>query len=356
MKTSIKDRLLCAGLGILFLVSVWMEIEEGVNWLDLIFLVSISVFFFYLAISNKNPNQIFSGMNILNFFRIKRNKPIYNKAMAVFFLSASAPAGLIAMINISIKDDGDPAIMVSGVIFATLFLLGLSLLSKDISQVLQKDRRKGVLYLRPFDSDHKDTFGEFYLKMYFEPIGPLLAIGRPHELFQPYGAGRFYINENWQDKVSKLIEEASLVIIRIGSSQGLLWELQALKRLADPQKTLLYIPEGIQDKKSKPHLDFQDFQKTFREIFENELELIEKNIKFVWFDPKWKPIYLKPKKARKIIAEFLSFYYAFTSLKPVYQFFQVDFPQKKMRFWALMLPLSIIAALISLMIIMEYIL
>jgi fatty-acyl-CoA synthase len=64
-------------------------------------------------------------------------------------------------------------------------------------------------------------------------IGPVVAIGKPSEPVPQLGAACLYVsNDEWQRKVAELMAAARLVVVRVGASPGLLWEIeQALAKL-----------------------------------------------------------------------------------------------------------------------------
>jgi hypothetical protein len=116
-----------------------------------------------------------------------------------------------------------------------------------------------VLYLRSFDTDPsilKQTFlplltpgllsglasEEEQLAEVVRPFGRLVAIGRPNERLPAPGAARIYVDDSaWQALVTEQMTLARLVIIRIGASGGLLWELHQARAVVDPRRLLLVV-------------------------------------------------------------------------------------------------------------------
>ena len=121
----------------------------------------------------------------------------------------------------------------------------------DATQAMARDRRPPVLYLRSFADDSNALMGdqsfverhgailaspvtpEQEIADILDAIGPVVAIGKPGEPLPELGAARLYVSdEQWQAKVRELMGSASLVVVRLGSSPGLLWEIeQALAHL-----------------------------------------------------------------------------------------------------------------------------
>jgi TM2 domain-containing membrane protein YozV len=121
----------------------------------------------------------------------------------------------------------------------------------DADQAMARDPRPPVLYLRSFADDRNALMGEqSFLERrgaviaapvtpeqemadILDSIGPVVAIGKPGEPLPELGAARLYVTDDqWQAKVQDLMRRASLVVVRLGSSPGLLWEIeQALAHL-----------------------------------------------------------------------------------------------------------------------------
>jgi hypothetical protein len=106
------------------------------------------------------------------------------------------------------------------------------------AEVMAKDPRKPVLFLRPFKED-KATFrvgsgqkvddarAEPLILEPFKIFGPLVAIGSPEESMPPWaGAARYYVaGDDWHSSVRSLLDQAQLVVIFAGVTEGLKWEL-----------------------------------------------------------------------------------------------------------------------------------
>jgi len=121
----------------------------------------------------------------------------------------------------------------------------------DADEAMRRDPRPPVLYLRSFADDGEALFGEpsKWLRRganlaapvnaeqeiadILDAIGPVVAIGKPGEPLPELGAARLYVaDDQWQAKVGELMRKARLVVLRVGSTPGLLWEIeQALERL-----------------------------------------------------------------------------------------------------------------------------
>jgi hypothetical protein len=137
------------------------------------------------------------------------------------------------------------------------------------------DPRPPVLYLRPFFYDGVDfqvdpatinrgvvergfwrqmgvmvrliRTNEQLFARAFRDIGPLVAIGDPREALPRLGAVRVYAREGseWQEVVADLAERARYVILEIGVSEGVLWEVDFITRTVRPDQLILSLPNDL---------------------------------------------------------------------------------------------------------------
>jgi TM2 domain-containing membrane protein YozV len=119
-------------------------------------------------------------------------------------------------------------------------------------EAMARDPRPPVLYLRSFADDGAALIdaadsglvrriiklvapvtAEQELAEMLAQVGPVVAIGKPGEPLPELGAARLYVTDaQWQAKVLELMGKAALVVVRLGGSPGLLWEIeQSLERL-----------------------------------------------------------------------------------------------------------------------------
>lgn len=107
-----------------------------------------------------------------------------------------------------------------------------------------------VVYLRSFADDSRAgrRYGalteEEQLGKALAWIGPLLAIGRPGEELPYVGAQRIYVaNEEWQGRITELLNHARLVVLRTGSTEGFEWELERALTSLPPDRLLLVVDD-----------------------------------------------------------------------------------------------------------------
>lgn len=127
--------------------------------------------------------------------------------------------------------------------------------------VLARDPRRPVLYLRSFGADGKaaEKVGrplsikgidltvpqteEEQIASVVQRVGPLVAIGRPDENVPLLGAARMYVADDaWQGKVLDMMQRSSLVLMRAGRTEGFWWEVETAVRLVQPERLLWLVP------------------------------------------------------------------------------------------------------------------
>lgn len=161
--------------------------------------------------------------------------------------------------------------------------------ARTTQELLLADSRPPVVYLRSFASDNSRTvsaptirFARFegdetppwlddftykYAKYYawasprilanafdstteeeqvakaVRPYGPLVAIGRPNELLPTLGAARMYVgDQGWRERVTEILKGAALVMMQMGNTEGLAWEVSACIEHVEPRRLVLVVP------------------------------------------------------------------------------------------------------------------
>jgi hypothetical protein len=131
------------------------------------------------------------------------------------------------------------------------------------AEVRARDGRAPVLFLRSFADDDLRVWAhasprlalverllgrrterfEVVLGWHLWRFGPVVAVGRPLEKLPPLGAAREYLDqEQWQQEVEQRIGQARAVVVVLGRTSGLLWELQAIERLGATDRMLIVVP------------------------------------------------------------------------------------------------------------------
>ncbi len=113
------------------------------------------------------------------------------------------------------------------------------------------DSQPDVLYLRSFQTDPSTTYRQLTagwtteeeeLGSVLRPFGDMVAIGQPGERLPVPGATRMYASQSeWRRVVLASMQSAPLVVIRAGSSPGLLWEMGQAIRTLEPERLLILV-------------------------------------------------------------------------------------------------------------------
>jgi TM2 domain-containing membrane protein YozV len=130
-------------------------------------------------------------------------------------------------------------------------------------EALRRDPRAPVVYLRAFTDDglmavrghhwQDRVFGkaagtltltspEQELAFILQRVGPVVAIGKPGERLPELGAARLYAShDSWQQTVLDMLDRSELVLMRLGSSPGVLWELDRVLALTPRSKSIVLL-------------------------------------------------------------------------------------------------------------------
>ena len=123
----------------------------------------------------------------------------------------------------------------------------------DGFDLLEKDARPPVVFLRSFMEDDRrvtDTrlLGgnenrELAMIESLRQLGPVVAIGKPGDVFPRLGAARLYVTHtHWQEVVISLLSHAAAVILQPDDTPGTRWEIGAAPQYADLRRILLIVP------------------------------------------------------------------------------------------------------------------
>jgi hypothetical protein len=138
--------------------------------------------------------------------------------------------------------------------FVYLMNIGNRMRAPSAKDILARDSRAPVLFLRSFDEESLDVMGHVYeedLVAGLQPIGPAVAIGRPGEPRPALGAARFYVDDqHWQEAVLFVLDYARAVVLQVGGSSGLGWEIEHVLGDLHPESLLFYFPLTSAEKDS----------------------------------------------------------------------------------------------------------
>lgn len=187
-------------------------------------------------------------------------------------------------------------------------------LAPDAREVLSQDDRAPVLYLRPFTNDTNfvtvqvdpflDPSGEKTVQvedclLSLNSLGPLVCIAEPAPIsgMQAIGAYRDEPDtRGWQARVLELLDQACLVVMAIGDSPGIGWEIDQVRKRTPPESLLLFLPPQQnpttkkRDREREARARYEQFQKLFNQHFSIELPPFSQATYFIGFDAGGNPV------------------------------------------------------------------
>ena len=129
-------------------------------------------------------------------------------------------------------------------------------LRPDFRTVLAGDPRPPVVFLRSFEDDEKlayqraerswyDFSLESRLGDHFSSIGPFIAIGKPGDREPHLGAARAtFSDEEWQGAVMGWMDQAALIVLMIGRTHWVDWELRRTIERGYAGKLIIVFPQS----------------------------------------------------------------------------------------------------------------
>ena len=196
---------------------------------------------------------VFSGASLVGIFCLVRLARALPRTYTADMLGAPESGGmgdfavvfLVAVVLLA---------LVGAFLGPTIKRYGHRLLAPGADEALAADPRPRILFLRSFGDDEAFPLGQWG-RSNFDPLpleeaiagvlgrfGPVYAIGRPKEFAPPLGAARKYVAEDWQGEVLRGIGESRHVVVVLGRSEGLVWELNQIVRLGALGKTIFVLP------------------------------------------------------------------------------------------------------------------
>jgi hypothetical protein len=143
---------------------------------------------------------------------------------------------------------------------------GRRLLAMPAEQLLEKDPRPPVLFMRSFEDDdlldptpRMIPLGDMFPRRYEESlarplkkIGSLISIGRPGNKLSMLGGARMFVSDqNWKEAVEHLRKHSAAVVIMIGRTEGLWWEVESSLKSIPLERLLFFFPFVEQPRRRK---------------------------------------------------------------------------------------------------------
>ncbi len=204
-------------------------------------------------------------------------------APATWLLTVSVLLGIFSFLYLLASRNTSPT--AQAVPEVTSWLIGLGLAGASVAvgraararamptpaEIAERDKRPPILYLRSFVDDNLrirtrssarrlwfDNYVSRALALVFirpkEPFeeiivwqlwwhGPVIAVGDPRRVGHRLGSPRLFLSdEEWQHRVSDLMGSARIIVVVLGRTEGLAWELQRIGQLGLDGKLLLALP------------------------------------------------------------------------------------------------------------------
>ena len=175
-----------------------------------------------------------------------------------------------------------------------LVMVGRRMRAPDAERTLARDARPPIVYLRPFHFDRTSRQAvartEFFTSTHEERlarvlrrIGPFIALGDPTEKLRELGAARLYSDEaHWKQAIERLTATAGTIVVHVGDSPGLAWELQHVVNLGQPERIILSL---ITEDRQR----YSDFRNKLGHVFPCGLMEDIGSSDFLYFDADWTP-------------------------------------------------------------------
>ena len=191
-------------------------------------------------------------------------------------------------------------------IAVSLVEIGRRLYSPIAAELLGRDPRAPVLFLRRFSRDHlklqhRFSVLGFWVRRFFtgeaESLeativrelgrhGPGIAIARPGERVPPLGFARIWVGDgDWKETVKEHLRKSQLVVVIMDEvsdrDEGLGWEVSTILDSADPRRLILVATPG-----SDPKRIWRNWGQTFGAVVSGSPDV---HTLYVTFAGDWSP-------------------------------------------------------------------
>jgi TM2 domain-containing membrane protein YozV len=212
-----------------------------------------------------------TNVGVIGFFLVLaglKELPLKTNARARigFHLKIAGANALAVMVGLVAMDENGGPNGAAYLVILPLAWVGVYLIRRGFrydaisaGELLSQDARAPVVYLRSFRQDDDRLVPIYFrLLMFFvainfeqilaailSPVGPFVAIGRPAEDVPELGAARMYFpDDQWREQICAFMERARLVVIRLGTTDSIWWEVEHAIRTVDPARLILVMVES----------------------------------------------------------------------------------------------------------------
>lgn len=131
---------------------------------------------------------------------------------------------------------------------------------------------------------------EEVLARFFSHIGPVIAIGQPGEGLPTPGAARMYLpDDQWQSAVEEELQNAQIVLVQPGATDGVRWELEQIRQKCEPCRVLLCLAGYWKRPDDYENLILL-IRRTMQVNLPRAVPYLDRPA-FVYFDPGWVPVF-----------------------------------------------------------------
>lgn len=129
---------------------------------------------------------------------------------------------------------------------------GRRLRAGDARRLVQRPGERSVLLLRSFEDEElvdprplnffQQRYEENLIRV-LNKLGPVITVGRPGDDLGFSGAARFYVSDdNWQQAIRYLMTHTAAVVIIVGGTGGLWWEIATALECVSRERLLFFVP------------------------------------------------------------------------------------------------------------------
>jgi len=148
--------------------------------------------------------------------------------------------------------------------------LGRRLSLRDARLLVQRPGEGPVLLLRSFEDEAmRDPRPVSLLQFRYEEglaralrqLGPVITVGRPGDTLGFAGAARLYVPDtHWRQAIQYLVAHSAAVVIVVGRTEGLWWEIETSLSTAPRDRLLLFFPAVTKSSSTQSLWDrYKDF-------------------------------------------------------------------------------------------------
>jgi hypothetical protein len=255
------------------------------------------------------PDQLSDWDRLKHLMTVEVRCAYPNKPLSTNYMWGSRVLAIVgASISLGISQDspvtgtviGIVILIIAGWLWAKAREAGI----RNAADVVLKEMKFPIVYLRPFKVDRESSFWYFPLRLSgllgtliaekflttpeVRLIGPLwrelqcpvVAVANPDSLRAIHGALRVWIShEFWQQKVREFIRYAPVVLLAVGETKGSMWELEEVVRSVDPRRLVIPIPRRGRAK----------LMTVLNRALPKSIDELGRTTRFVCFDSDWLP-------------------------------------------------------------------